>query len=137
MKPFLNGVLAWGYLRSACARLDEGIRHIGATRAHPRPKRHVEETRVLVAGEDAIVAIGADASAATAKVIRCQGKELTPGLVGGILTAMALENRAESERSILRQPKSPGDAAVASELDGLDERTTALQSLCRSAHRVG
>ncbi len=95
MKPFHLVVLALGLLGAQCAAA-EGFVIRGATVHTASAKGTLKNTDVLVRG-GLIVAIGADASAPNATVIDAKGKELTPGLFGG-LTAIGLEEiAAESD----------------------------------------
>ena len=106
MKPFYLVMLALGLLGAQCAAAEEFVIR-GATVHTASAKGTLKNTDVLVRG-GVIVAIGADASAPNATVIDAKGKDLTPGLFGG-LTDLGLEEiAAESETvdSTLNQ-KSP------------------------------
>jgi hypothetical protein len=106
MKPLLPVLLALGLMDAQCAAAEEFVIR-GATVHTASAKGTLKNTDVVVRG-GTIVAIGADAAAPNATVIEAKGRELTPGLFGG-LTAIGLEEiAAESETvdSTLNQ-KSP------------------------------
>src|SRR5580704_5882883 len=105
MKP-LNLILALGLLGAQCAAAQEFVIR-GATVHTASAKGTLKNTDVVVRG-GVIVAIGADTSASNATVIDAKGKELTPGLFGGLTDIGLEEIAAESETvdSTLNQ-KSP------------------------------
>jgi hypothetical protein len=97
MKPFPLVVLALGFLSAQCAAA-EGFVIRGATVHTASARGTLKNTDVLVRG-GVIVAIGADASAPNATVIDAKGKELTPGLFGG-LTDIGLEEIAAESATV-------------------------------------
>jgi hypothetical protein len=97
------------YLAIACAGLTAGVMFAqnasaqefiirGATVHTASTKGTLKNTDVVVRG-GVIVAIGSDAGASNAAVIDAKGKELTPGLFGG-LTDVGLEEIAEESQTI-------------------------------------
>jgi hypothetical protein len=97
------------YLVIACAGLTAGVTAAqnasaqefiirGATVHTASTKGTLKNTDVVVRG-GVIVAIGSDAGASNATVIDAKGKELTPGLFGG-LTDVGLEEIAEESQTI-------------------------------------
>ena len=97
------------YLVIACAGLTAGVMAArdasaqefiirGATVHTASTKGTLKNTDVVVRG-GVIVAIGSDAGASNATVIDAKGKELTPGLFGG-LTDVGLEEIAEESQTI-------------------------------------
>jgi amidohydrolase family protein len=97
------------YLVIACAGLSAGVLAAhdaaaqefvirGATVHTASGKGTLKNTDVVVRG-GVIVAIGTDAGASSASVIDAKGKELTPGLFGG-LTDVGLEEIAEESQTI-------------------------------------
>jgi hypothetical protein len=95
--PFPLVVLALGFLGAQCAAA-EGFVIRGATVHTASARGTLKNTDVLVRG-GVIVAIGADASAPNATVIDAKGKELTPGLFGG-LTDIGLEEIAAESATV-------------------------------------
>ena len=95
--PFPLVVLALGFLSAQCAAA-EGFVIRGATVHTASARGTLKNTDVLVRG-GVIVAIGADASAPNATVIDAKGKELTPGLFGG-LTDIGLEEIAAESATV-------------------------------------
>jgi hypothetical protein len=95
--PFPLVVLALVFLGAQCAAA-EGFVIRGATVHTASARGTLKNTDVLVRG-GVIVAIGADASAPNATVIDAKGKELTPGLFGG-LTDIGLEEIAAESATV-------------------------------------
>jgi hypothetical protein len=90
----------------------------GATVHTASGKGTLKNTDVLVRG-GVIVAIGADAAAASATVIDAKGRALTPGLFGG-LNAVGIEEiggEPETVDSTLNQKSPPWDQQWRPELD--------------------
>ena len=106
MKPVHLVILALGLVGARCATAQEFVIR-GATVHTASTKGTLKNTDVLVRG-GVIVAVGADAAAPNATVIDAKGKELTPGLFGGLTDIGLEEIAAESETvdSTLNQ-KSP------------------------------
>jgi Amidohydrolase family len=106
MKPFHYAILAASLIAAQCATAQEFIVR-GATVHTASAKGTLKNTDVLVRG-GVIVAIGAQTAAPNAAVIDARGKELTPGLFGGLTDIGIEEIAAESATvdSTLNQ-KSP------------------------------
>jgi len=94
MKRFILGVFVAGAILAASGARPQDLLIRGATVHTASAKGTLKNADVLVRG-GVIVAVGADAAAASgATVIEAHGKELTPGLFGG-LTDVGLEEIAE------------------------------------------
>jgi hypothetical protein len=106
MKSLHLVILAASVMGAQCAAAQDFIIR-GATVHTASAKGTLKNTDVLVRG-GVIVAIGAEAAAPNATVIDAKGKELTPGLFGGLTDIGIEEIAAESETvdSTLNQ-KSP------------------------------
>jgi Amidohydrolase family len=106
MKSLHLAILTVGILGVQCATAEEFVIR-GATVHTASAKGTLKNTDVVVRG-GTIVAIGGDAAAPNATVIDGKGKELTPGLFGGLTDIGIEEIAAESETvdSTLNQ-KSP------------------------------
>src|ERR1700676_4361043 len=96
MKPF-HLILVLGLLGAQCAAAEEFIIR-GATVHTASAKGTLKNTDVVVRG-GVIVAIGSDAGASSAMIIDAKGKELTPGLFGG-LTDIGLDEIALEAQTV-------------------------------------
>jgi Amidohydrolase family len=97
MRPLHQLVLAASLIAAPCAAAQEFIVR-GATVHTASVKGTLKNTDVLVRG-GVIVAIGALTAAPTAVVIDAKGKELTPGLFGGV-TGIGIEEIAAESATV-------------------------------------
>jgi hypothetical protein len=112
-----SALLTAGVLAAQSASAQEFVIR-GATVHTASAKGTLKNTDVVVRG-GVIVAIGADAGASNATVVDAKGKELTPGLFGGLTDVGIEEIGAESETvdSTLNQKAPDWDQQWRPELD--------------------
>ena len=121
MKSLYLGIAAAGLTAGVMAAHTASAQEFiirGATVHTASTKGTLKNTDVVVRG-GVIVAIGSDAAASSATVIDAKGKELTPGLFGG-LTDIGLEEIAEERATIdstLNQKSPVWDQQWRPELD--------------------